>query len=62
MKRVWERFLWASAVLMLVLSFGCESGKGGPDEEGKEEDRFQFLRREEAEPHKDVKEKIALHI
>ncbi|MBR2873666.1 MAG: hypothetical protein IKB99_09225, partial [Lentisphaeria bacterium] len=58
MKKVWERFLWGSAALMLVLSFGCESGKGDFDEDAKEEDRFQFLRREEAEPHKDVKEKM----
>ena len=59
MKTVLEKLLWGSAALMLVLTFGCESGKNGEfDEEAKEEDRFQFLRREEMEPHKDVKEKM----
>ena len=59
MKTVLEKLLWGSAALMLILTFGCESGKNGEfDEEAKEEDRFQFLRREEMEPHKDVKEKM----
>ena len=58
MKKVLERFLWGTAVLTLVLTVGCESGKDGFDEDAKEEDRFQFLRREEMEPHKDVKEKL----
>ena len=60
MKTVWEKFLWGTAALMLILSFGCESGKNGEfDENVEEEDRFQFLRREEMAPHKDAKEKMS---
>ena len=60
MKTIWEKFLWGTAALMLVLSFGCESGKNGEfDEDAEKEDRFQFLRREEMTPHKDAKEKLA---
>lgn len=60
MKTVWEKFLWGTAALMLVLSFGCESGKNGEfDENVEEEDRFQFLRRDEMTPHKDAKEKMS---
>ena len=60
MKTIWEKFLWGTAALMLVLSFGCESGKNGEfDEDVEEEDRFQFLRREDMTPHKDAKEKMS---
>ena len=59
MKKFVEKILWGSTVLMLVLSFGCQSGQDGEfDEDSKEEDRFQFLRREEVEPHKDKKEQM----
>ena len=59
MKKFVEKILWGSTVLMLVLSFGCQSGEDGEfDENSKEEDRFQFLRREEVEPHKDKKEQM----
>ena len=59
MKIFVEKILWGSTVLMLVLSFGCQSGQVGEfDEDSKEDDRFQFLRREEVEPHKDKKEQM----
>ena len=58
MKKFVEKILWGSTALMLVLSFGCQSGNDEFDEDSKEEDRFQFLRREEVEPHKDRKEQM----
>lgn len=59
MKTFLKRFLWGSAALMLVFSFGCESAKQAEGEDkDKAEDRFQFLRKDETAPYKGKKENI----
>ena len=59
MRKVVEKILWGSTVLMLILSFGCQSGNDDEfDENAPEEDRFQFLRREDIVPHVDKKEQM----
>ncbi|MBR2373554.1 MAG: hypothetical protein IKA87_04920 [Lentisphaeria bacterium] len=55
MKNTLEKLLWGTAVVLLVFSFGCESGKEDNGEPEKE-DRFKFLRKDEMTSKKDVKE------
>ena len=51
MKRVCEKLLWGAGLLLLILSFGCESDDLKDKDDT--EDRFQFLRRDEPESVKD---------